>query len=52
MPVNQIKMKKLILNPICKIHKVEMKEMGFERGYRVWSCDKCLNKENEKNNKN
>lgn len=37
------------LKPICKIHKVEMREIGFERGYRIWHCEKCYNKPKNKN---
>ena len=26
---------------ICKIHKIEMKMIGFERGYRIYECPIC-----------
>lgn len=32
----------LKLHPECKIHKIKMELNGFERGYRLWSCPKCL----------
>jgi len=32
------------MNPTCKIHKIEMKENGYERGYRVWKCPLCYEK--------
>jgi hypothetical protein len=32
------------MNPTCKIHNIEMKEAGFERGYKVWKCIKCSEK--------
>jgi hypothetical protein len=33
---------------ICKIHKIKMKEVGFERGYRIYSCEKCKEKNGKK----
>ena len=34
----------------CKIHKTPMQEIGWEKGYRVWSCPTCIleNEENER----
>ena len=42
----------MILKPICKIHKVPMREIGFERGYRIWHCELCYNKPKKNDKKN